>query len=255
MNGIAQIAKREIENLRCDGIEPTLEEIVWLNDLGLKVENPATMVKVAAGRPVRCGGAWLWPFTIQSGEWFDTHATRLFTNPKMHIWCLGFALSLGRLDQLPEYCIPRLSRRKFGPLLFDHLTEYNLARYAVNAWAVRQPFTFKELRTAIVEVMPQLKAPFRLPPPPNAKADADRIAIIDELVAGTGEPREYWQRQLSDHAYGVLHCIYKQRAATLGEPVGDLVDENSARANGEFMAAADIVRRAHTVGGAPDADE
>jgi hypothetical protein len=255
MNGIAQIAKKEIEDLRSQGIEPTLEEIIWLNDLGLKVENPAKAIKVAAGSPVQCGGKWLWPFTIQSGAWFDNYAVKLFTSADMLIWCLGFALNLGRLAKLPDYCIPKALRRKGQETIrFSQLTEFDLAKHAVNQWALRQPFTFSELKTSIVEVMPQLKAPFRLPPPPKSKDDPARIAILDELVAGTGQSREYWEAELSDHAYGVMHCIYKQRAASFGEPIGDLVDELSATANGEFMAASAIVKKNHTAGEGPDAE-
>ena len=243
MSNVAQIAQAEISQIQNEGIQPTLEEIVWLNQLGQKVESPGSETDpVLAGSPVKCGNVYLWPFTIQGGEWYDKHATRLFKREKMQRRALGFALAHGRDATLPPaYTSPSLRARG---AFFSTLVDYESAKYAVNAWAAQAGCNARELEAAIVRLIPQMQYPHQIKRPPAGDVMSD-AQLIAEVTAGTGLPMEYWLAHSSDYVIMTLTAIYAQQGAGGGETDDG---EGYRRAMWDFMAASKAIREAHSNG-------
>ena len=77
------------------GIQPTLDQVIWLNDLCREVENPSGgRPTMAIGTPVCVGNAWLWPFTIQASAWYEE--SLLWFDGELATYALGYALCKGR---------------------------------------------------------------------------------------------------------------------------------------------------------------
>ena len=195
MSLIPAITRAELADLRGEGIAPTDEETAWLIDLGRAVERPAGHTDYAlAGAPVRCGNVVLWPASIASAEWFDDVACRLFKTPLMQTYCLAFALANARSQEIQ----------------WDTLTTYKIARDAVNGFALRLRCTLPELRAALARLLPQLENPHPVKRKP--KTDPQGPGIVASLVAATGLPAEYWQRQPMSFAAECLHAVLQQHA-------------------------------------------
>lgn len=229
MSNVAEIAQAEIERLKADGIECTLEEIVWLNDLGRKVESPAGRVDYAlAGFPIRCGNLVLWPFSIASGNWFDA-VCKMFKTEAMQLYCLGFAFANARNPDVQ----------------WETLNDYHGVRDTVNSWALHTGCTAAELKAAISRVLPQMDYPH----PIKAKARNDEpkpTSFIADLVAGTGLSAEYWQNKPWSFAEQCMYAVMAQ---------GDHGIDNKGYKDAlykdacyDFFAASDAIRKAHAHG-------
>lgn len=237
---LAQIAQRELDALRGEGIEPTDAEIVWLNDLGRVVENVALLVDGARGCPVRVGDVVLWPLTIQAVEWFDGQVLRHFTDDLFHVYALGFGMQFGRSEWLPDYARAES---------FAHLLGYEANRAAVNEWAKRLPITVRELQAGIAAVINAEDAPHAIKRPTGwddkGMPESD---IVCELVTATGLQAEYWRRHAHGEAAQALRSVYRRLAMTQGvDPKQATAPEREA--NHQFMSAADAIRKARQSNG------
>jgi hypothetical protein len=225
MSLIPAITKQELADLRAEGITPTDEEAAWLLDLGRAVERPAGHTDYAlAGAPVRCGNVVLWPASIASATWFDDVACKQFKSPLMQTYCLAYALIHARNPAIE----------------WETLTSYKSARDAVNSQALRLRCTLHELRSAIARLLPQLDSPHPVRRKP--RTDPAGPGIVPSLVAATGLPAAYWDRQPMSFAAECLHAVLQQNAE--GEVQG-WEDICYRSAMNEFALAADAIRRAH----------
>jgi hypothetical protein len=94
MAKLNSLAKAEIDALFSEGITPTPEEIVEINALAWSVHTPETRRLLSRGRPVYCGGAWLWPLTMLAVEWLQDNRVDLsIISP-----AIGYAMAHGRSD-------------------------------------------------------------------------------------------------------------------------------------------------------------
>ena len=216
MSKVSEFAELEIERLQSEGLTLTTAEIVWLNDLGCRMENPASRVDPAkAGKPVRAGNVWLWPMTLAASEWFFGIAHEHYATEMGQTYALAFALASGRF-----------------PSRFAMLREKSQIRRAVNRWALRCGATEDELREAILRVLPETDAPHPIPSSSDASSDGEGVSgFVAELVAATGKPASHWMAQTSEHALRVLTAIYAQAAAGMGG-----VDDDGKREYQDAMA-------------------
>jgi hypothetical protein len=230
MGYASQIAESEITAIRAEGIEPTVDEIVWLNDLGRTVENPSGRTDYAlAGYPVRCGDVTLWPFSIASGTWFDDVACALFKTDAMQFWCLAYALANARNPDVE----------------WEALNEYDTVRSVVNGWALRCRCTAAELRGAVNRIIPQLSAPH----PIKAARVSDEprpSGLVADLVAGTGLPAEYWRGKPWSFAEECMCAVLAQSQNGIDRK--GYKDALYKDACFKFYCAADAVRKAHANG-------
>ena len=215
MSKVSEFAELEIQKLQNNGLSLTTAEIVWLNDLGCKMENPSSRVDPAkAGKPVRAGNVWLWPITISASEWFFKIAFEHYQTEQGQTYALGFALANGR-----------------RPNRFATLRERSQIRRAVNRWALRCGATEAELREAILRVLPETDTPHALPPSDASTDGAGVSGFIAELEAATGKPESYWLAKSSENALRVLSAVYAQAAAGFGG-----VDDDGKREYQDAMA-------------------
>lgn len=207
--------------MKAAGIHPTLDEIVWINDLSRQVENPkGGEHRHLAGAPSRAGNVWLWPFTINGERWYEATLEWFDGNAKFELYALAFALAKGR---------------EAGA--FQFLTGYHSAKKAIDEFVGDLDCTQDELEAAMKDVLPiddeineietRLKAEY------NAKHDiaeeekeeADWDGMVAHLQAATGLPEDAWRRQHSkDVALRVLNAVLKQHEALAGGSDNDAPD-------------------------------
>lgn len=95
MPQISKMAVEEVAALRAAGVEPTVEEIVWLNDLGMTAEAPAGEAgAMLRGSPVRVGNVVLHPWTIASHSFYRATHQHCRTEAGSSL-LLAFALAHG----------------------------------------------------------------------------------------------------------------------------------------------------------------
>ena len=240
---LCEHAEAELRELKAAGITPTLDEVVWINDLSREVENPKGGEKRhLAGAPSKAGDAWLWPFTIQARLWYQATLEWFDGDVELEGNALAFALAHGR---------------ERGAFLA--LRGYLSAKKAVQEWMAQLNCTDGELAAAIYDVVPhddeitKLEAEFK-----KAYNELHNIAedeedtnfewdeLIDSLVAATGLPRDVWVRQESESkVLDVLQIIIKQRQAEAGgeDTAPDPLDPYNKAVQNLGIAIREIKRR------------
>ena len=91
-----ELARSEIELLRADGIEPTLDELAELFELAKRVESPFARTNPIASRaPIAVGSSnlRLWPLSLRAEAWLEQHAAKLST---FGAALVGYAAAFGR---------------------------------------------------------------------------------------------------------------------------------------------------------------
>lgn len=189
-------AQSHVNELRNDyGIDPTLDEILWLHELGKRVENPIGEV-VRSGIPVKAGNVYLWPMTIMASAWFNDKAVVWFRGSD-HIlrYCLAFALVYGRGKPLPPPRRPWFSRffnDAKQPMLLSDLVDRDQAYHVVKRWAAGLQCRVAEMDAAIDAVLddPGCEDENDDETPP---ACVDLEEVAQNLAILTGTDPAYWQ--------------------------------------------------------------
>jgi len=250
---LSLVAQAHIRELRDRWhVEPTVEEILWLQELGQDVENPSRGERLdLIGTPVRAGDAWLWPMTIKAAVWWAEFGREWFAgDPTLYTYALAFALAHGRKA---EVTVPR----GFWPIRgtearasLAEVTEEADGRRAVCWWALRCGATRKELEAAVDAC---------LPPDPTAatkdnrgpRTPPDWQAVVHELATIGGEPAAYWTEGTSmtatARAYARARAIASARAGAGGVSTPSLY-EDALRA---IRAAMGAIIKAHAPPEAP----
>jgi hypothetical protein len=210
---LCEHAEAEIRELKAAGITPTLDEIVWINDLSRAVENPnGGEHRHFAGKPSRAGSVWLWPFTIQARLWYEDALEWFDGDVELDFFGLAYALVHGR-----------------DPHAFLRLDGYQSAKQAIKAFQKQLDCTRAELSAAIVDVIPADDEIAALEKKFEAEDRQKRnIAekkpeavnwddLIAELVAATGLPADTWRRDYSqDMVLRILNIVRRQYMAMAG---------------------------------------
>lgn len=128
---VSELAKGDWEDLRAQGLEPTLEDFDRLNLLALRLTDGAETT--AANFP-RVGWAGDVPFhqpTVQAYAWFHGYAVRAAANEETRFTLWAYALAHARI-----------------PGFFDGLETPDAIDAAVGEWAKSLPATREEVARA-----------------------------------------------------------------------------------------------------------
>jgi hypothetical protein len=197
---ISGCAEAEIELLAREGIaDLTPAEIVEINALAREADNPAVARALAAGIPVHCGGAWLWPLTMRAGEWWQRVGCELPVNADREA-ALGYAMAHGRSEGM-ELC----------------LSAYD-APQAVQRWLAGLSCTEGEYKLAVAEVLDQSTDPdadYRIERPGVPKPRGMSIPEVSiQMAAMCGGTPDQWERACCmDYALAVMRAVLRQAAA------------------------------------------
>ncbi len=182
-----------LEHLRGRGCKLTDADVIEINALASEVADKGRFTeKLSRGRPVHCGGAWLWPLTLQASDWFDN--TGCFMSDGRA--ALGYAMSHGEDEALPT-----VSKRE------------------VKKWLRGLRCTMSQLVVAMHEIMEQDDSPDLTRPNDEKKTgggmSAGRLSAV--MVARCGGTPEQWERRVSvDYLRTILETLSEQAAAEGG---------------------------------------
>lgn len=219
-------AEQAIDGLRGEGIEPTPQEVLYIQQLSLDVEAPKSGISLCKGAPVEIGGATLWPLTIAASAWYGemAEASWVADSTKMEVYCMAFAMAHGHDPALPELKGLR-------------------ARVAVRIWASRLRCTFRELTQAIVDVNgDEMRVQSD-----KQKRDADKpsrvteSALAQDACALCGGTPDFWERECSMTYVAELVT----RGMRLKSALGGKQVEDSAEALAVLAQYVSEVREAH----------
>jgi len=212
------IARHEIGKLRSDGIEPTLDELAEIIELGRRVENPrCNLSPMVEPEPLYLADRVLWPLTLQAEEWFATMGG-------------SFAGEFG----LCAVCYAAQHGRETGA--FVPLYTMRAAMEAVRAWRAGCTATIEE----VAEAAERLTGHAPREESKRKPADADLGRILAELMAATGQPPEYWLVRTSVHMLDVLRAVLRREAAAVGQPAR--APDESREALRQMMLAIEAIR-------------
>lgn len=163
------------------GVEPTLEEQLWIVRLCDRVINPvAGERRDLLGIPVRIGASqdWLWPITIGGCVWWQDLASDWFAgDTDMQHKSLAFALANGRSKPVMQACRTRAE-----------------AEAMMWQWEIGLTCTIEELDAAVNEVLPPRVDASK---PSDEPKRTDWQAVCGELEAITGIPCDHWIWEVS----------------------------------------------------------
>lgn len=233
---LSRVAEAGIAELRQKhGIEPTLDEVIWLHELG-KAQEAAGRVDGILDGPVRAGEAFIWPMTISAAQWYRNNASVWFKHsPLFTFYALAFALCHGRGDPIPDTThrgwFERLVRRVLDlretRTLCD-LRDRRAAAEAVEAWLERIGASRRELEAAVDAVLKLGDQP------DDAEEAADMPGVnyddlIHELAMLSGTDPDYWRTKTSKdatiRAYVNVCNIERARRGSSGPPIADALTE------------------------------
>lgn len=183
------LARAEIDDLRAAGLALTDDDIVLINALAADVLRPEVRRALSRGRPVECGGAWLWPLTISAADWFSDSGAEM-PDPTA---ALAFAMAHGTAEDL-------------------HAADWK----RVKAWFRRLRCRGGALALAIAEVIGQeeeTEIPHR---------DTDQGLTPGELsaamMATAGGTPELWERQVSIGYVRAVLTAHNAQVKACGAP-------------------------------------
>jgi len=152
-----RLAKEAIRRLRLEDIEPTLDEIIWLNNLANRTE-----IVVDAGlllfKSKKVGNIEIYPMTIGARVWLLEIAFKWFSSEADQV--------LSDLSILYAYSNSR------SPELFD-FPDQRAARKAILKWAEKINSTEEEIKNAFVNIDEDST---------NQYADVQGITIVLDLI-------------------------------------------------------------------------
>lgn len=163
------------------GVEPTLEESLWIVECCKRVVNPYNGSRMdLIGIPVRCGDSdeWLWPITVGAGIWYQDLAEVWWQRDRDKLGCaLAFALAHARDKETLRACRTR-----------------EAAADMIREWGFSLTCTRAELEAAIDEVLPapSVKANPR-PADEQSRTDWEALIVDIEIVSGISADRWLWE--------------------------------------------------------------
>lgn len=199
-NTLSPVAAQAITELREKfGVEPTVDEIVWLHNLGQRVENPGGAPHAGlAGAPVCVGNVALWPLSMGASRWFLEVGEPLFGKQKFGELVLAYAMAHSR-----------------QPEVLWRFTSPDAVRSAVKDWQRVVGVRWRELEAALY--IAQGREPIRPPPDPKAEpipayqTERNLRVVIAELCAEhPGTTPDYWR--WGTGMTEALECLYAVRS-------------------------------------------
>jgi hypothetical protein len=215
------IAAAEIERLRSNGIQPTLDEMAWLMSLGERVESPPAATNPLLGAvPVVAGCEPFFRLTCQA-RWWLSLAREWFAGVAI-AHALGYAYRHGRT-----------------PGAFDALVTPAAAQRAVAEWRRRLPITDDELMDAIDRLVDN-DAPARPGEEPSEENHAQRVAQAEAI---SGIPVDAWKLRTQDELYAVIIEGLRLAGQYGGGDTTDAARHSESALVDLMVAAAEIEKR------------
>lgn len=167
---LSELALNELQNLQSEGLNPTWEQVVKVNDLCRKIESPKLAIVTATGKPEILQGRKFWPLTLAAAEWYTWAFSEL--DDIQLAFALLYAHEHAREDVFadmydPEYAAKRLSEYK------KTLT-----------------FTMSEALLLLGQLHEGEESK-------ESGKKTDQEELIACIVAKTGIPPEYWKHRVS----------------------------------------------------------
>lgn len=224
---LSRVAAGKVRELREEhGVEPTLDEIIWLHELGRKVENPVAGEAALTDLPIKVGNVYLWPLSVSASIWLHERALPWFEHsPILAMYAMAFAMAHGRGQATGD-----------GPKTLQDLMDRDAATAVIHAWASMITCTRAELEAAMDSVLDagdgdEAAGDTEQP----IKPGVDWLNIVNELAVRTGTDPEYWKKGTSRQA-----CIKAYLAAVARDM---LRGGHSARLPGVRDAVGDALQR------------
>lgn len=203
---LSLVAEAGIQELRRDhGIEPTLDEIIWLHELG-KAQEAAGRIDGILEAPAQAGNTFLWPVTIMASQWWRNYAMQWFKGyPLWSFYSFCFALAHGRGLAIPAAARHGWAERIVRETLdiretrtLVDLQDRTEATEAIKAWLDRLGATKSELEAAFDFVHPVQDTPKKQNDdpaivPPGVNYDD----IVHQLATLSGTDPDYWRKRTS----------------------------------------------------------
>ncbi len=189
MRRCPDIAQSEIEALRDDGIEVTLDDIVWLASLAYKVEFPGgkSVNPLIHNAPVTVGNLELYPLTIQGSMFMDLVATEKWCRERDYIEMLAWILSAGQ-----------------EPGAFDGINTRGKFRRALAEFKRDCTASLDNLASAVALIIDD-DAPEE---PGKERATVNYREFLGSLEAASGQPVTDWLTRTGDEAREVIRQAY-----------------------------------------------
>jgi len=227
---VSKLAKDDWEDLRAQGLNPTLEDFDRLNQLALRLKDGAETT--CANFP-RVGWAGDVPFfepTIQAFAWYHNFAVRAAANTETENTLWAFALAHAR-----------------EPHFFDSLTSAEAIDKAATAWAATLPVTREEVFRACryaVTGFDDAEPAKATPGNPRRRADkteaAKNLANLESRLVAACVKLHAKPDDLMTETPSRLDRLCEAAAVELGKSVG----EDEARLRAEYgLALREIVLR------------
>lgn len=177
---IHPLAHRHIRELRERwGVEPTLEEALWIVELCKRVLNPNAGERLdLIGIPARCGASdeWLWPITIGAGIWYQDLAEAWWPGDVDRLnQAMAFALAHARDKETLRACRTR-----------------DVSAGMIREWALSLTCNQAELNAAVDEILPP-KGYVKPGAVQTGKTDWEALVREIELVSGIGADHWLWE--------------------------------------------------------------
>jgi len=232
---IHPLAAQHLRELREKwGVEPTLEETLWVVQLCEKVLNPGIGAHASLiGIPERVGGSdvWLWPPTIGAAVWWREFALAWWAQDEERAsLSLAFALAHARDRETLTACRTQ-----------------DATEAMIHDWSLSLTCTRAELNDAVDRIYSETERPRKR----NDSAKVmDWSSLIAELEVSSGLPSDRWIWSVSRaHTIEAWHASKRVIAAQGGYPSGrtDAADE----AIQDLAFAKDAIIRAHQPEDAP----
>ena len=208
-----------IEELRSAGLNPSLDHIALLIELGRRVQNPPHRTQAyLEGVGVRAGvnGPRLLPLSIEGGLWFDW-ATGALGGDNEQTYALAFA------------CDPDNAGK------FNDLYELSRTRKTLKQYSKTLSCQMPELESALLRIMDESTPGDELRAERESNSDFDMSDTVAHMVSATGIPSEYWYSKPLNHGMRVLTHAMEMRISLMGGG-GENVDYEYQRACFDFAA-------------------
>lgn len=228
------MAKEAVEELRADGIEPTLDDITDLIDAARKVQEPSRRTSPwYEGDPVRVGpnGPTLRPLSIQAEEWFD-FVVSVLANDKLRAAAFCYASEHGA------------TAGAFDGLWTRQTAETRLVKYRRGLAC-----TAGALESAAARVMDKTSAGDII----RARKDDGGAwgfgDVLAKIEAITGRPRAYWMTQTRRYAFRVMeHATRYNMAGGMFSGSAPDSDPEYLKASFDFQAVVELIRERNAHG-------
>lgn len=198
---LTDLAADEIERLEADGIRPTPQEVLTIQQLSLEAtEDDDETGSLARGIPCEAGGEWLYPLTL-AGNAFYSENERFAADGRDRLCMLAYAMRWGR-D--PE--------RIYG--------RGREALKAVREWAGSLRCTLDELVECMDRVVGDAPPAIEDPSEEPGEVRRQKLSLMASALVG-GSPEEWETRCSFDSVCRVIETAVAHKLAANGVAATD----------------------------------